>query len=386
MRPHIRLLSVLASAPLVACGGGGGGSGGGPGTPVVTPVPTGLFVPASAPDAWSGIDYRGLVARHQDGDGVLDLVGLDRFGQAILAHPGLGDGHFAAPASLGAFANPGYFELHDLDGDGLDEALVLDWNNEALLVGDGLPDGTFGLPVAYPLGSESESLAVGDVNEDGLLDVVVGEGSGAELWLGAPKNAFVPGPAFTNTSEYYVALADVNEDGHLDLLSSPGGPLRRRLGNGDGTFAAPVDFVGPEFFIYGPMSLGDVNGDGHVDVVAGYGMSDRVGVSLGDGLGGFTAAPLIVVGAQIQFDIYLTLAHLDADAHLDLLVARDVSGELHVFHGVGDGTFTFRQALPISPSARALLVADWNGDGAQDLLVATMTNGGTVHAFLGTKQ
>lgn len=381
MRPHIRCLTLLACAPLVACGGG---SGGGPGASVPL-VATGMFVPASAPDAWSGTDVRALIARHQDGDGVLDLLALDRFGDALVAQPGLGDGHFAAPVALGAFTNPNFLALADLDGDGHPEALVLDWNNETLLVGDGKSDGTFGAPVPYLLASESESLAVGDVDEDGDPDVIVGTAAGAFLWLGALGTALKPGPTVSNDNEYYVALADLNEDGHLDLLSSPAGYLRRRLGNGDGTFGPAVDFLPPAFFVFGPMSLGDLNGDGHVDVVAGYGMSDRLGISLGDGAGGFTAAPQLVVGATVQFDLYLALAHLDNDAHLDLVVARDVSGEVHVFHGVGDGTFVFRQALTVTPSTRALLVADWNGDGAEDLLVATMTNGGTIHSFLGTK-
>ena len=91
----------------------------------------------------------------------------------------------------------------------------------------------------------------------------------------------------------------------------------------------------------------------------------------------------MVVGNTFQFAYLGTLAHLNGDAHLDLLVAREDAGEVHVLHGVGDGTFTPAQVLPVSPQIRALLVADLNGDGAQDLLVACIS-GATTYAFLGT--
>jgi hypothetical protein len=107
-------------------------------------------------------------------------------------------------------------------------------------------------------------------------------------------------------------------------------------------------------------------------------------VSLGDGDGGFAPAPTVHVGSTTQFAYLCTLAHLNGDAHLDLLVSREDAGEVHVLHGVGDGTFTPAQVLPVGPQARALLVADLNGDGAQDLLVSCITGGGTTHAFLGT--
>jgi hypothetical protein len=378
MRPHVRLAFGVVCASLPACGGAGGG-----GAPL---VPTGLFVPASAPASWTGLDVRGMAARDRDGDGIPDLVLAHLGAPGLSSSRGLGDGHFEAPVALGAYPGAAGLELTDLDGDAIPEALVLDFPDALVWVGDGNPDGSFDAATGWFVGAPSESLAVGDVNGDAELDLVAGTQSGVPLWLGTIGTAFTTGPDVAAGDEYFVALADVDEDGDLDVLTGAAGLLRRRFGNGDGTFGAPFDFPFPAFRVNGPLALGDLNGDGHVDVVACRGLTDEVGVSLGDGAGGFTAAPVVSVGSAVEFAFYVTLAHLNGDAHLDLLVAREDAGEVHVFHGAGDGTFVPRQVLTVGPQARALLVADLNVDGAPDLLVACISGGGTTYAFLGTRE
>jgi len=59
-------------------------------------------------------------------------------------------------------------------------------------------------------------------------------------------------------------VGEVNGDGRLDLVSSMFGNISVLLGNGDGTFQAPVDYsAGPvPFFI----AVGDLNADGNLDL------------------------------------------------------------------------------------------------------------------------
>src|ERR1035438_4809239 len=109
------------------------------------------------------------------------------------------------------------------------------------------------------------------------------------LAQGCPTPSFGP-PRWLDalTNSYSVAVGDFNGDGKLDLaVDNPGSPgtVSMLLGNGDGTFQAPVNSAaGP-----GSHSLvvGDFNGDGKLDLAMGA--NGAVTVLLGNGDGTFQA-------------------------------------------------------------------------------------------------
>jgi hypothetical protein len=92
------------------------------------------------------------------------------------------------------------------------------------------------------------------------------------------------------------AVGDFNGDGNLDMvavtsplgLSDPGN-LSVLLGNGDGSFQAPVNI--PISFAPSAVAVGDFNGDGILDVVTVDSNANTVRVLLGAGDGTFTDAP-----------------------------------------------------------------------------------------------
>src|SRR5271168_5263239 len=93
-----------------------------------------------------------------------------------------------------------------------------------------------------------------------------------------------------------IAIGDLNGDGIPDLVVGNdegdnfiGGVASVLLGNGDGTFQAPVTYS------YGAtgytvVAVGDVNGDGILDLVMVSGESNSLGVLLGNGDGTFQPA------------------------------------------------------------------------------------------------
>jgi hypothetical protein len=94
-----------------------------------------------------------------------------------------------------------------------------------------------------------------------------GRGGGT---LGAPLASAAPGPLPTD-----VAFADIDGNGHLDVVTTATDLVGVLLGNGDGTFKAPLYFeAGVDVSM---LNVGDVDRDGHLDIVVNN-RYDRVNV------------------------------------------------------------------------------------------------------------
>jgi hypothetical protein len=141
------------------------------------------------------------------------------------------------------------------------------------------------------------------------------------------------------------------------------------LGNGDGTFQSPATYLcggGGH-----SVAVADVNGDGKPDaVVANFdAVSGPVGVLLGNGDGSFQPVVLYDSGGVNPWSV--AVADVNGDGKPDLLVANRYSRNIGVLLGNGDGTF--RRAVTYNSGgnwAVSVAVADVNGDGKPDLVVA----------------
>jgi hypothetical protein len=198
---------------------------------------------------------------------------------------------------------------------------------------------------------------------------------------------FVPGnapstPVGVGAKPNSVAVVDVNGDGRPDLVVANRGndTVSVLPGNGDGTFQTGQTISLPAGSAPNFVAVADVNGDGKPDlVVVDYGspgatppVDSSVSVFLGKGDGTFTLNQTIPVGPLAYA---AAVADLDGDGKPDLVVAskgKDAGGQydVSVFRGDGTGSFALAQVCPVGPSPVSVAVADVNGDGRPDLVVA----------------
>jgi len=111
---------------------------------------------------------------------------------------------------------------------------------------------------------------VADFNNDGKLDVVVSYQSSPVMavFLGNGDGTFqAPVTTAQSDSSWPVAIGDFNGDGKLDVVTEGNfGTVWFYFGNGDGTFTEQPTTYGPSPASY---SAGDVNGDGKLDLIVG---------------------------------------------------------------------------------------------------------------------
>ena len=354
-----------------------------------------------------------------NGDGKIDIVysGTGSGSGIVQILVGNGDGTFRLGGRYASLTPAQNVLITDIDGDGNPDIFVGN-GAQGLYVQDsndnlgplmqflpGRGDGTF---VGAPVYTQSpiQRLATADFNGDGSPDVVVFkanvDGSPGSLAVLPGDGSGNLGPAITSPSQLtasvvpgvdFMGVADFNHDGKPDVVlagpSNSGPALAVLTGQGDGTFAGEHHYSLPDY----PASLavGDFNGDGLPDVAVGVapspGNTGPSGVYVFLGQSDGTLAAPVMIDASLN-PTGVAVADLNGDGRADLVIAdqghffpgsnQQVNGALHVYLGNADGTFT-AVASPSTTATNYTVAAlgDLNGDGHPDLIVGGNAPGAT---------
>lgn len=405
---------------------------------------------AADSSAWLAIGYDPTGQTSNPLAGTVSYTYIESFPQNQWFNPGM-----LAPATSGTMS---VFVLFGQDGQTSGPNWV--WVDDVSVAKTWL--NCYGAPKYYPTGDTNRTLAYGDFNNDGYTDFLV---PGSQCMTvatiyGGPNQSFKASKAFDPslgeavgaTNGHGLCVADFNRDGKLDFVvghrasnADESHAAMLFVNQGDGefvrTFRADVGAVNQDKVL--ACDAGDFNNDNKPDFAAinnndntsppSLGKDDVV-VFLGDGAGGFTSVMKQYVGtdqrdavaADFNNDGKLDLAVVDAmtgsatsvvrvmlndgsgdlstnqttnlnaanpkdiamadfngDGKKDVLVAEFDADQMLLLTGKGDGTFNAPVAFTAGDGPTGICVADLNGDGKTDAIV-TNYNSNTVSVFLGT--
>jgi hypothetical protein len=257
---------------------------------------------------------------------------------------------------------------------------------------------------------------VADMNGDGHLDIVhgparkggpgtpvilLGDGEGGwQMW----REARFPAVRYSYGD---LRVADFDGDGHLDIaLGQHLQGVLAMLGDGQGNFSLASDGLPWEMpgeggsaggFSSRSLAIGDWNGDGRPDILAlgegprpardsgGGGSrtllpSDSYGVAVflnQHGAGGGWRSYDQGLDSDRVFGDGIVTADFDRDGRLDFVTSSNVFGSRNLLgYGVEGGGWRTEEleALRANAFTKAVAVADFDGDGRDDLAVSQVAN------------
>ncbi len=365
-------------------GGGAGGGGGGGGIPS---GPLTLAFTKSTPVS-VGMGPIDVVAGDFDNDGHLD-VATANYGDTNITFV-FGDGTklgnamsvTVPPPDSTHACSPYAVAAGRFDADAIVDLVVTctdqDKSNTVVLFPGSATRSFSGMKIAaltsITTAASFEGIAAGDFNHDGKLDVAVSEYQNSMVWIvvGNGNGGFSASTQQIAAGANPVGLAagDLDGDTRDDLVVFDYGVPH----------AFQVLLQAPTTGLQGAVAyqtsgstgagaLADVNHDGHLDILAADQSDDKALVSLNMAAmpGTFTNNPMGPMTHPTPE--HIAAADFDHDGHLDLVTTDEITNQIDILLGVGDGTFATPVPVTGLTSADGLVVGDFTGDGLPDIVV-----------------
>lgn len=330
-----------------------------------------------------GIHPVAIQAVDLNNDGHLDLVVLDRDSAALTVYQGNGHGSFHLIQTISAGNLPSGLAVRDVDGDGnLDAVVSNDFGDVLILLGNG--DGTFR---PYQRLDERTSLAVAGANE-----FILGDQKNDAVVVSAGVN--LPATGFQDRSNGILApgvvkIVDVANTQYLVVANSGANDVLVYRANADGVFDPASLQTYPVGTDPEGITLAILNDDLTPDPVTGLMLdttpdlvvankgSNDVTILLGNVTNGqwtLTLGPRLKTGGLGPVATFVQ--YLKGSSNPEILVCNSQSNTVSVLPGVGGGFFNDRdpQTFNVGQNPSDLAVGNFGGGAGLDLAVISSAN------------
>ena len=352
-----------------------------------------------------------------NGDGKPDLVVVNNSGAGSVSvllnttAPGATTPSFTTQQTFAVGFEPDSVAVADLNGDGKPDLIVANDSSVSDSVSVFLNTTTAGATIAsftaqqtFATGFNPESVIAADLNGDGKPDLVVANNAGKDVSVllnttapGATTASFTAQQTFAvGGNPNSVAGADLNGDGKPDLIVANGGDNTVSvLMNTTTSGATTASFAPQRTFAAGrapfDLNVADLNGDGKPDVTvanfirfgSGYYQSvyNSVSVLLNTTTPGATTPSFAAQGAFFTSPGLqsVSVANVNGDGKPDLVATYGTSyggtaSAAVLLNTTAPGatttSFVLQQTSAVGNRPTSATVADLNGDGTPDLIVA----------------
>jgi hypothetical protein len=335
------------------------------------------------------LDPRSLARGDLDGDGVGDVLILDRSGDHshLVVREATTAGTLRRERAYElALTHPIAGVVDDFTLDGHLDVVVVGSSEGILLVGDGA--GGFARRVTFSPGEAIGAVTSGDFTGDGRPDLILAAGGPARLILlrGAGSEGFgsqqtvALRPARRGGDPRAIRLADLNADGRLEVVvawagDAPGVTIFS--GSADGTWRPLQDIDLPLASPPTDLAVADCDLDGIADIALSTATGD-VFLIRGISAGSFRAEAVASVGG---LPTSLVTGHFDADGYTDLALAVPAENRVVVLLGDGRGGFSSPLALDVESEPVVLMATRLNRDALDDIVIGKHSGRGLVLAL-----
>jgi len=258
---------------------------------------------------------------------------------------------------------------NDWNNDGFPDLAVANDSSDNISVLFNNSDGSFQSATTYAVGNSPQSLCSSDLNGDGYSDLAIANSKSNDIsiLINKGEGTFEPSINYsTGSLPYSIFSSDFDNDGDYDLVTANFGSdnISVLLNKGDGTFGKATNYpVGKE-----PRSIhsADFDKDNDSDLAIANMGSDSISILFNEGEAKFQKM-VNYATRELPYSLYSN--DLDNDGDYDLVVVNYGSEYLNLLFNKGDGTFETQKVSIWRTFGTSVYPTDIENDGDYDLVV-----------------